>query len=69
MLRVSCEIQIFDDLGLGERSLWGFGDGDFDTDLRDLLYRSLERERDVLLPEDEEDMLGLRLFPLVGVFS
>lgn len=58
MLRVSCETQTFEDFGHGERSLRDFGGGLFDTDFRDLLYRSLERERDVLLPE--ELLLGLR---------
>lgn len=59
MLRVNCETQIFEDLGLGERSLLTLGTGDFETDLRDRLYLSLEREREVLLPDDE-DTLGLR---------
>lgn len=58
----------FDDFGLGERSLWDFSGGDFDTDFRDRLYRSLERERDVLLPDEET--LGLRLVHLAaGGFS
>ena len=60
-MRLSCEIQSLDDLGLNDRSL-GFGVGDLDAYLCDLLNRSLEWERDVLLPEDDEDMLRLRPF-------
>lgn len=52
-----------DDFGLDDRSL-GFGDGDLDSYLRDLLYRSLERERDVLLADDDEETLRFRAFPL-----
>lgn len=65
IFRVSCEIQILHVLGLEERSLRAFRGGDFDTDLRVRLYRSLEREWDVLLSDDEE-MLGLRLVHLAG---
>lgn len=51
-----------DDFGLNDRSL-GFGVGDLEVYLRDL-YRPLERERDVLLPEvDDEEMLRFCVFP------
>ena len=61
-LRVSCEIHSLDDFGLHDRSLT-FGVGDLDAYFRDLLYRSLERERDVLLPEEDEETLRFRGFP------
>lgn len=66
MLRVSWDTQIFDDLGLGERSLCGLGGGDLDFDLLDRRYLSRDLERDVLLPEDEEEALRLRLLHFDG---
>lgn len=60
-------MQSLDDFGLLDRSR-RFGGGDSEVTLRDLLYLSLERDRDELLPEDDEEMLRFRVFPS-GDFS
>ena len=50
--RVNFDTQIFEDFGLGDR-LRGFGDTEADLDFCERLYRSLERELELLLSLDD----------------
>lgn len=56
---VSLDIHTLQDLGVGERCLRGLGDADLDR--CDLLYRSRDLDREVLLSLDEGDLLLLLL--------
>ena len=52
IFRVNFDTQIFEDFGLGDR-LRGFGDTEADLDFCERLYRSLERELELLLSLDD----------------
>lgn len=64
---VSLDIHTLQDLGVGERCLRGFGDTDLD--LCDLLYRSRDLDREVLLSLDEGDLLLLLLLVTASTFG